>query len=62
MPDHLGGPIESWWKVLGNPTVHTDDMKDKLAEGVLEEALGRSLEELEAERDRILLGLLSLRK
>ena len=62
MLDHLGGPLESWWRVLGNPTAHTPEMKDKLAEGVLEEAAGRSLEELEAERDRILLGLLSLRK
>ena len=62
MLDHLGGPLESWWMALGNPTVHTDEMKDKLAEGVLDEAAGRSLEELAAERDRVLLGLLSLRK
>ena len=62
MLDHLGGPLESWWRALGNPEVHTDEMKDKLAEGVLEEAAGRSLEELAAERDRVVLGLLKLRQ
>ena len=61
MLDHLGGPIESWWKALGNPEVHTDSVKDKLAQGVIDAAAGRSLEALEAERDRILLGLLGLR-
>ena len=61
MLDHLGGPLESWWKALGNPTVHTDEMKDKLAGGIDEAAAGRSIEELEAERDRVLLGLLELR-
>ena len=61
MLDHLGGPIESWWKSLGNPIVHTDVMKDKLAGGIEEAAAGKSLEELEAERDRVLLGLLALR-
>ena len=61
MLDHLGGPIESWWKALGAPTIHTDEMKDKLADGVAEAAAGMSLEELEAERDRVLLGLLALR-
>jgi len=61
MLDHLGGPIESWWKSLGDPKVHTDEMKDKLADGVKEAAAGKSLEELEGERDRVLLGLLALR-
>ena len=61
MLEHLGGPIESWWKTLGNPTVHTPEVKEKLIEGALEEATGRSIEDLEAERDRVLLGLLSLR-
>ncbi len=61
MLEHLGGPIESWWKALGNPTIHRPEMKEKLIEGALEEAAGRSVEELEAERDRVLLGLLSLR-
>jgi len=62
MLDHLGGPMESWWKSLGSPAVHTNEMKDKLADGVLDAAAGKSLEELEAERDRVLLGLLALRK
>ncbi len=61
MLEHLGGPIESWWKALGNPTIHTPEMKEKLVEGALEESEERSIEELEAERDRVLLGLLSLR-
>jgi 3-hydroxyacyl-CoA dehydrogenase len=61
MLEHLGGPIESWWKTLGNPTTHTPETKEKLIEGALEAAAGRSIQELEAERDRVLLGLLSLR-
>lgn len=59
--DHLGGPLESAWAVLGKPTVHTEEMIDKLAEGVDDAAAGRSIDELEAERDRVLLGLLALR-
>ncbi len=42
-------------------TIHTPELKEKLIEGALEETGGRSIEELEAERDRVLLGLLSLR-
>ncbi len=61
MLEHLGGPIESWWKTLGNPTVHTPEMKEKLIEGTVDEAAGMSIEELEAERDRVLIGLLSVR-
>ena len=61
MLEHLGGPIESWWKALGKPTVHTPELKEKLIEGALEEAADSSIEDLEAERDRVLLGLLALR-
>ena len=61
MLKHLGPPVESWWKTLGNPTVHTPEVKEKLIHGAEEEAAGRSIKELEAERDRLLIGLLSLR-
>ena len=61
MLDHLGGPLESWWKSLGDPKVHSDAVKDKLAAGVEEAEAGKSLSEIAAERDRVLLGLLALR-
>src|SRR6201988_4061591 len=54
------GPITAWWKVLGSPTL-TAELQKKLIDGAHAEAGTRSVEELEAERDEILLGLLELR-
>ncbi len=72
--NHLGGgqggiehffaqfaaPMTAWWKVLGSPVL-TPELQKKLAEGLHEEVGSRSINELAAQRDEILLGLLELR-
>jgi hypothetical protein len=54
------GPMTAWWKVLGSPEM-TPAVQKKLADGVHAEAGKRSIDELAALRDEILLGLLELR-
>ncbi|RDS84218.1 3-hydroxyacyl-CoA dehydrogenase NAD-binding domain-containing protein [Dyella psychrodurans] len=54
------GPMTAWWKVLGNPQL-TPDVQKKLIDGVHAEVGSRSIDELAAERDEVLLGLLELR-
>lgn len=49
--DHLGASQENRWADLGTPRL-TPELKQKLADGVLVQAKGRSVAELEAERDR----------
>jgi 3-hydroxyacyl-CoA dehydrogenase len=55
------GPLTAWWKVLGSPEL-TPAVQAKLAAGLHEEVGSRSIAELEAQRDEVLLGLLELRK
>jgi 3-hydroxyacyl-CoA dehydrogenase len=55
------GPLTAWWKVLGSPEL-TPAVQQKLAAGLHEEVGFRSIAELEAQRDEVLLGLLELRK
>jgi 3-hydroxyacyl-CoA dehydrogenase len=59
--EHLSGPFATWWADLGSPGL-TPEIKAKLIAGVLEEAAGRSIEQLEEERNRALLGLLAIRE
>lgn len=59
--NHLSGPFASWWEHLGQPKL-TPELKEKIIQGVHAEAAGRSLAELAAERDKVVLGLLALRK
>jgi len=59
--DHLMGPLEGIWKALGTPTV-TPELKQTIVDGVLQEAAGRSVDQLAHERDEVLLGLLALRR
>jgi 3-hydroxyacyl-CoA dehydrogenase len=54
------GPMTAWWKTLGSPVL-TPEVQKKLIDSVHAEVGSRSIEELEAERDDILLGLLELR-
>ncbi len=54
------GPMTAWWKVLGSPVL-TPEVQKKLIDSVHAEVGSRTIEELEAERDEILLGLLELR-
>jgi 3-hydroxyacyl-CoA dehydrogenase len=72
--NHLGGgqggiehffeqftkPMTAWWKVLGAPEL-TPEVQRKLIDGLHAEVGSRSVAELEAQRDDILLGLLELR-
>jgi 3-hydroxyacyl-CoA dehydrogenase len=55
------GPLAAWWKDLGKITEFSNEVKQTLLEGVLKEAGKRSIEELERERDAMLLELLATR-
>jgi carnitine 3-dehydrogenase len=55
MPGMVAG-----WSALGTPKF-TPELQDQLVKGVLVEAGGRSIDELAAERDAMLLGLLAVR-
>jgi hypothetical protein len=52
--------MTAWWKVLGSPVL-TPEVQKKLIDGVHAEVGSRSIADLEAQRDEILLGLLELR-
>jgi len=54
------GPVTAWWRALGSPAL-TPELQKKLAEGVREEVGSRSIDELAAQRDEVLLGLIELR-
>jgi 3-hydroxyacyl-CoA dehydrogenase len=54
------GPLTAWWKVLGTPQL-TPELQRKLIDGVHAEIGQHSVDDLEAERDEVLLGLLELR-
>jgi 3-hydroxyacyl-CoA dehydrogenase len=58
--EHLGPSQEKRWQTLGQPRL-TPEICRKLVEGIAAEAAGRSVEELEAERDRQLMAILQLR-
>src|SRR5271166_352520 len=74
MLNHLGGgpggiehffqqftaPMAAWWKTLGSPVL-TPEAQKKLIDSVHAEVGSRTIEELEAERDEVLLGLIELR-
>jgi 3-hydroxyacyl-CoA dehydrogenase len=55
------GPMTAWWKTLGSPVL-TPEVQKKLVDSVHAEAGSRSIDELAAERDEVLLGLIELRK
>jgi 3-hydroxyacyl-CoA dehydrogenase len=54
------GPMTAWWKVLGSPVL-TPEVQQMLTDGVHAEVGSRSIAELEAQRDEVLIGLLELR-
>jgi 3-hydroxyacyl-CoA dehydrogenase len=54
------GPMAAWWKTLGTPVL-TPEVQKKLIDSVHAEVGSRSIDELEAARDEILLGLIELR-
>jgi hypothetical protein len=57
----LSGPLATWWKDLGTITEFSPEAKQTIIKGVLKEANGRSMAELERERDAMLLELLATR-
>jgi len=56
----FSGPMTAWWKTLGSPVL-TQEVQKKLIDSVHAEVGSRTVEELEAERDQVLLGLLEIR-
>jgi 3-hydroxyacyl-CoA dehydrogenase len=56
----FAGPMTAWWKTLGSPVL-TPEVQKKLISSVHAEAGSRSIDELEKERDEVLLGLIELR-
>jgi 3-hydroxyacyl-CoA dehydrogenase len=54
------GPLTAWWKVLGSPVL-TPELQQTLIDGVHAEVGSRSIDDLAAQRDEVLLGLLELR-
>jgi 3-hydroxyacyl-CoA dehydrogenase len=74
MLNHLGGgpggiehffqqftaPMTAWWKTLGSPVL-TPEVQKKLIDSVHAAVGSRTIAELEATRDEVLLGLIELR-
>ena len=58
--DHLGPPIESWWRDLGDLSF-TPKVKTEAMQGVEDELSGRELATLQEERDDTLIQLLALK-
>jgi 3-hydroxyacyl-CoA dehydrogenase len=56
----FAGPMTAWWKTLGSPVL-SPEVQKKLIDSVHTEVGSRTIEELEAERDEVLLGLIELR-
>jgi 3-hydroxyacyl-CoA dehydrogenase len=59
--EHLGPALELWWKDLGHLGHFSPALKETLIAGVSREVGERSVDELDAQRDEVLLGLLALR-
>jgi carnitine 3-dehydrogenase len=59
--DQFAGPIEDWWQDLGRPHL-TETVRQRLAEGISAEAASRGIDDLAAERDRLLVEILALKR
>jgi 3-hydroxyacyl-CoA dehydrogenase len=55
------GPMTAWWKTLGSPVLTSPELQKKLIDSVHAEVGSRTIKELEAERDEVLVGLIELR-
>jgi len=56
----FAGPMTAWWKVLGQPVL-TPEVQKQLIDSVRAEVGSRSVDDLAAERDEMLLELIKLR-
>ena len=59
--EHLMGPLAGLMKALGDPQVD-DTLRQTVVDGVLTQAKGRSVAELTADENQVLIGLLALRE
>src|SRR5246127_809834 len=59
--EQFSGPLSTWWKDLGKITEFSPAVKQTIIQGVQAEAGNRSMDELEHERDAMLLELLATR-
>jgi len=55
---HLLMPMQSWWSDLGDPEM-TPALQRMIIDGVADEAAGRSIAQLAAERDRCLIAVIN---
>jgi 3-hydroxyacyl-CoA dehydrogenase len=58
--EQFTGPMTAWWRVLGQPVL-TPNLQKQLIDSVRAEVGSRSIDELAAERDEMLLQLIELR-
>jgi 3-hydroxyacyl-CoA dehydrogenase len=58
--EHLMDPLAAMMKTLGNPEI-TPELKQTVVDGVMREAAGRSVNELAAKENKVIIGLLRLR-
>jgi carnitine 3-dehydrogenase len=58
--EHLGPPLESWWRELGHVTLG-EELSGAITQGVTEELGGIELSHLARQRDEVLLSLLQLK-
>jgi 3-hydroxyacyl-CoA dehydrogenase len=58
--EQFAGPMAASWKALGSPVL-TPEVQKKLIDSVRAEVGSRTIEQLEAERDEVLFGLIELR-
>jgi 3-hydroxyacyl-CoA dehydrogenase len=56
----FSGPMTAWWKTLGSPVL-SPEVQKKLINSVHAEVGSRSIDDVAAERDEVLLGLIELR-
>jgi carnitine 3-dehydrogenase len=61
MLDHFGAALLEPWTRLEAPEL-TPELRDRMVEGCMREAAGRSIAELERTRDDFLVELLALRE
>ena len=59
--EHLMGSLAGLMKALGDPQVD-DTLRQTVVDGVLTQAKGRSVAELTADENQVLIGLLALRE
>lgn len=60
--DHFAPPMEGWWETMQKTPKLTEELKEALARGIADEMGGRTIDDLERERDGRLVALLKMLK